>query len=272
MYEIYYLNEQDEFEKSKENDEIHSCLVLKNRCVNVEKKKKLIEENTYEGGYTIWECTWEMLKFLYRKGIDFRSKNVLELGCGHGLVGIKVLMDEGNVVFQELNKEVINDVLLPNIRKNLNIKMKKKKLKDKKKCMKIHGQIFKCTIINKPWNKLNKKIKKKKLNPFDFILGNEILYRKKNYYHILKILKQNMSYNGRAYFGTKSYYFGFEDEGVGTNSFVDYVNNNEHFNFRARVVHTNSDKSVYSKDIIEVTFSNMDHSPCKVQEIHVDVS
>ncbi|CAG9481393.1 conserved Plasmodium protein, unknown function [Plasmodium vivax] len=271
MYEVYYLNEQEEFEKSKENGEIHSSLILKNRCVNMEKKKKVVEENTYEGGYTIWECTWEMLKFLHKEGIDFRSKNVLELGCGHGLVGIKVLLDEGNVVFQELNKEVINDVLLPNIRKNLNIKMKRKKLKDKKNFMKIHSQIFKCTIINKPWKKLNKKIRKKQLNPFDFIIGNEILYRKENYYQILKILKQNMGYNGKAYFGTKSYYFGFEDEGAGTNSFLDYVNNNEHFNFSARVVQTNSDKSVYSKDIIEVTFSRMDEVTCQMEEMDLEV-
>ncbi|GAW79923.1 hypothetical protein, conserved [Plasmodium gonderi] len=252
MYEIYYLNEQKEFEKSKENDEIHSSLILKNRCVSIKKKKKVVKENVYEGGYTIWECTWEMLKFLHRE-VDFRNKNVLELGCGHGLVGIKALLDEGNVIFQELNKEVINDVLLPNIRKNLNIKMKKKKLK-KKSYMKIRAPNFKCAVINKSWNKLNKQIQKKKLNPFDFILGNEILYRKENYYNILSILKENLGINGKAYLGTKSYYFGFED-GAGTNSFLDYVNNNKDFHFVARVVHTNSNKSVYSRDIIEVTIS-----------------
>ncbi|SBT32773.1 conserved Plasmodium protein, unknown function [Plasmodium ovale wallikeri] len=186
--------------------------------------------------------------------INFKNKNILELGCAHGLVGIKILLDKGNVVFQELNKEVINDVLLPNIEKNLNKNLKKKKLQDKKTFMKINNEDFNCFIINKPWNKLNKTLKKKELKPFDFILGNEILYRKENYPSILKILKRNLKENGKAYFGTKSYYFGFED-GAGSNSFLDYVNKNKRFEFIARVVQTDTEKSVYSKDIIEITFA-----------------
>ncbi|CZT98476.1 hypothetical protein PFAG_02901 [Plasmodium falciparum Santa Lucia] len=255
MYEVYYLNEHDEFEKKKKkNEEIQSSLILKNHAISSEKKSKLVKHNIYEGGYTIWECTWDMLKFFHKEGFDFNNKQVLELGCGHGLVGIKVLLDNGNVVFQELNKEVINDVLLPNIKKNLKMKLKKKKLKENKHYMKINNDKITCYVINKPWHKLNSKLQKKKLNCFDFILGNEILYRKENYYHILKILKKNLKKGGKAYFGSKSYYFGFED-GTGSNSFVTYVNNNEHFNFVARIIQTTTGKSVYSKDIIEVTFS-----------------
>ncbi|SBT76054.1 conserved Plasmodium protein, unknown function [Plasmodium ovale] len=254
MYEVYYLNEKEQFQKTTEGKKVESSLILKNRCVHEKKKKKLVVENIYEGGYTIWECTWEMLKFLHREKINFKNKNILELGCAHGLVGIKILLDKGNVVFQELNKEVINDVLLPNIEKNLNKNLKKKKLQDKKTFMKINNEDFNCFIINKPWNKLNKTLKKKELKPFDFILGNEILYRKENYPSILKILKRNLKENGKAYFGTKSYYFGFED-GAGSNSFLDYVNKNKRFEFIARVVQTDTEKSVYSKDIIEITFA-----------------
>ncbi|KAI4839708.1 methyltransferase [Plasmodium brasilianum] len=254
MYEVYYLNKEEQFQKTKENDEIESSLILKNRCIDVKKKKKLVKENMYEGGYTIWECTWDMLKFLHREKFDFKNKNVLELGCGHGLTGIKILLDKGNVVFQELNKEVINDILLPNIKRNLNIKLKKKKLGEKKSYMKISGEDITCSVVNKPWNKLNKTLKKMELNSFDFIIGNEILYRRENYYSILKVLKKNMKKNGKAYFGTKSYYFGFED-GAGSNSFLDYVNNNKNFKFTARIIHNDLGRSVYSKDIVEVTFA-----------------
>ncbi|CRG97234.1 conserved Plasmodium protein, unknown function [Plasmodium gallinaceum] len=256
MYEVYFLNENENFEKKKKNDdEIKSSLILKNHCVDSEKKAKLVKQNIYEGGYTIWECTWDMLKFLHFEKFDFKNKNVLELGCGHGLVGIKILLDKGNVVFQELNKDVINDILLPNIKKNLNIKLKREKLKKKKNFMKIKNKGTKCFIINKKWSKLNKKLKKENLNSFDFILGNEILYRKENYYHILKILKKNLKRDGKAYFGSKSYYFGFED-GAGSNCFVDYVNNNKKFFFVARIIQTNTNKTIYSRDIIEVTFKS----------------
>lgn len=81
MYEVYYLNEHDEFEKKKKkNEEIQSSLILKNHAISSEKKSKLVKHNIYEGGYTIWECTWDMLKFFHKEGFDFNNKQVLELG------------------------------------------------------------------------------------------------------------------------------------------------------------------------------------------------
>ncbi|SCM07414.1 conserved Plasmodium protein, unknown function [Plasmodium chabaudi adami] len=253
MYEVYYLNENEEFQKTTERENIESPLILKNCHVSLKKKKKVVKKNVYEGGYTIWECTWEMLRFFYKEGISFKNMNILELGCAHGLVGINALQNEASVVFQELNKRVINDVLLPNISINLDIKLKKKKLK--KKYMKISKKDIKCFIINKPWNKLNKKLKTKELMPFDYIIGNEILYRKENYSSIVKIIKSNLKPNGKVYIGTKSYYFGFED-GAGSISFLEYINNNKDFNLVAKIVHTSTGKSIYSKDIIEISFLN----------------
>uniref|UniRef100_A0A8C9GQH9 protein-histidine N-methyltransferase n=1 Tax=Piliocolobus tephrosceles TaxID=591936 RepID=A0A8C9GQH9_9PRIM len=248
MYEVYYLNKDEQFEKAKENDHIESQLILKNRCVHVNKKKKVVKKDVYEGGFVIWECTWDMLKFLHKEKIDFKNKNILELGCAHGLVGIKALLDKGEVVFQEFNKNVINNLLIPNLNKNLDLDIQKM---NEKSCMEIKNEQVSFTIVNKPWDKLNKKLKSKKMKPFDFILGNEILYRKEQYYNILKILKKNLKKSGKAYIGTKSYYFGFE-EGTGTNFFLDYVNNNEKFNFTAKVIQSNRDKCVYSKKIKEM--------------------
>ncbi|CXI08305.1 conserved Plasmodium protein, unknown function [Plasmodium berghei] len=253
MYEVYYLDKNEEFQKTTEHENIESPLILKNCQVSLKKKKKVVKKNIYEGGYTIWECTWEMLRFFYKEEIDFKNMNILELGCAHGLVGINALQNKASVVFQELNKRVIDDVLLPNISKNLDIKLKKNKLK--KKYMKINEKDIKCFVINKPWNKLNKKLRTKELKPFDYIIGNEILYRKENYYSIVKIIKLNLKPNGKAYFGAKSYYFGFED-GAGSISFLDYINNNKDLNLVAKIVHTSTGKSIYSKDVIEISFLN----------------
>uniref|UniRef100_A0A8C9GYU4 protein-histidine N-methyltransferase n=1 Tax=Piliocolobus tephrosceles TaxID=591936 RepID=A0A8C9GYU4_9PRIM len=217
------------------------------------KKKKVVKKNIYEGGFLIWECTWDMLKFLHKEKIDFKNKNILELGCAHGLVGIKALLDKGEVVFQEFNKNVINHSLIPNLNKNLNLDIQK--MNEESSCMQIKNEQVSFTIINTPWYNLNEKLKNENIKPFDFILGNEILYRWEQYLYILQILRTNLKKGGKAYIGTKSYYFGFE-EGTGTNFFIDYVNNNSKlFNLTAKVIQSNRDKSVYSKDIIEVAFA-----------------
>ena len=43
----------------------------------------------YEGGFTLWECTIDFLK--YMQNIDIKDKFVLDIGCGLGLLGIKAL-------------------------------------------------------------------------------------------------------------------------------------------------------------------------------------
>lgn len=45
----------------------------------------------YEGGFKLWECTQDLLEYLIHSlNSEFNSKSqtFLDLGCGHGLVGI----------------------------------------------------------------------------------------------------------------------------------------------------------------------------------------
>ena len=44
-----------------------------------------IVPGVYEGGFTVWECTMQLLKYL--EDIDFDGKDVLDVGCGLGLLG-----------------------------------------------------------------------------------------------------------------------------------------------------------------------------------------
>jgi hypothetical protein len=44
----------------------------------------------YEGGFTLWECTLDMLNYLDR--IEFKDKVVIDIGCGLGLLGIKAIL------------------------------------------------------------------------------------------------------------------------------------------------------------------------------------
>lgn len=52
----------------------------------------------------------------YIKDIDFRGKTVLEIGCGHGLVGIIALLQGADkVCFADFNKDVLEKLTIKNI-------------------------------------------------------------------------------------------------------------------------------------------------------------
>ncbi|OHT08089.1 hypothetical protein TRFO_23542 [Tritrichomonas foetus] len=71
----------------------------------------------YEGGFQLWECTLDLLKFM--ETIDFNGKTVYELGCGRGLPGIyAALHGASQVVLQDFNKEVVEELCIPNAQIN----------------------------------------------------------------------------------------------------------------------------------------------------------
>lgn len=39
----------------------------------------------------IWECTLDLLEYLEKENLKFQGLNVLDLGCGSGLLGIYAL-------------------------------------------------------------------------------------------------------------------------------------------------------------------------------------
>lgn len=78
----------------------------------------------YEGGLKLWECTIDLIEAVRREIQDghlaFRGKDVLELGCGHGLPGILAcLKGASQVHFQDYNEEVLLNLTIPNVNANL---------------------------------------------------------------------------------------------------------------------------------------------------------
>lgn len=57
----------------------------------------------YEGGLKVWECTFDLLKYLeIEENVNFNNAKVLDLGCGAGLLGIFALLKGASlVVFQD---------------------------------------------------------------------------------------------------------------------------------------------------------------------------
>ena len=165
---------------------------LKNSII----KSAKIPENTdlvkgiYEGGIKIWECSIDLLNFLpsIYENINLNNENILELGCGHGLPGIYLLLKGGNVTFQDFNKEVLDIITKGYLNQ----------LKEK-----FNLDLFnKSSFENGDWG--NFKSDKK----YNIIISCDTLYNTDNYEKIYNILKNYLSKNGKALFATKKFYFG----------------------------------------------------------------
>ncbi len=165
---------------------------LKNSII----KSAKIPENTdlvkgiYEGGIKIWECSIDLLNFLpsIYENINLNNVNILELGCGHGLPGIYLLLKGGNVTFQDFNKEVLDMITKGYLNQ----------LKEK-----FNLDLFnKSSFENGDWG--NFKSDKK----YNIIISCDTLYNTDNYEKIYNILKNYLNKNGKAIFATKKFYFG----------------------------------------------------------------
>ena len=171
-------------------------------------KSTKVTENTdlisgkYEGGIKIWECDEDLLEFLpsiYND--DFKNKNVLDMGCGHGLPGIYLLLKGINeICFQDFNQEV-----LENITKNYINQLKDNfGLNYGEKVKYVYGD----------WGLFQYDKK------FDTIISGDTLYNNQNYEKIYNLIKNNLNKDGEAYFASKRFYFGV---GGGSSEFRQYI-------------------------------------------------
>lgn len=55
------------------------------------------------GGFKIWECTHDLINYFLenQSTIDLNNINVLDLGCGAGILGIYAFMNGASVTFQD---------------------------------------------------------------------------------------------------------------------------------------------------------------------------
>ena len=177
------------------------------KSTNVPENTDLIS-GKYEGGIKIWECDQDLLEFLPSIYNDsWKNKNILDMGCGHGLPGIYLLLKGINeICFQDFNKEVLD-----NITKNYINQLKNNfRLNFEKKVNYVDGD----------WGEFqyNKK--------FDVIISGDTLYNNSNYEKIYNLIKNNLNKDGEAYFASKRFYFGV---GGGSSEFRQYISDRNEF-------------------------------------------
>ena len=177
------------------------------KSTNVPENTDLIS-GKYEGGIKIWECDQDLLEFLPSIYNDsWKNKIILDMGCGHGLPGIYLLLKGINeICFQDFNKEVLD-----NITKNYIYQLKNN-----------FGLNFEKNVhyIDGDWGMFhyNKK--------FDVIISGDTLYNNSNYEKIYNLIKNNLNKGGEAYFASKRFYFGV---GGGSSEFRQYITDRNDF-------------------------------------------
>ncbi|RDD38586.1 Histidine protein methyltransferase 1-like protein [Trichoplax sp. H2] len=171
--------------------------------------------SVYEGGLKVWECSFDLVEYFQEQSIQFRGKNVIELGCGAGLPGIYALNKAAKRVdFQDYNEEVIRYVTVPNVFLNCSSKSPKQQIKKK------------CHFYAGDWSNMGNVLQDGGNNRYDFVLTSETIYSEESQDKLYKLIKGLLKENGVAYIAAKTIYFGV---GGGTRAFEALVSNDNYF-------------------------------------------
>ncbi|XP_050310575.1 histidine protein methyltransferase 1 homolog isoform X2 [Anthonomus grandis grandis] len=185
-----------------------------------------LQNGVYEGGLKVWECTFDLINHLTELKLDLKGKNVLDLGCGAGLLGILSLhVGALRCTFQDYNLEVLKYVTVPNL------KLNGEELLDRSEFYSGDWESF--------FNQLTQK--------FDLILTSETIYNIDCYEKLHSTFEKLLKPDGAIYLAAKSYYFGV---GGGIALFEDFLSRKNTF----KAQRSWSCSEGLKREILEITF------------------
>ena len=182
----------------------------------------------YEGGYKVWECSIDLVEYIttnieIKKMLSDEASapiDVLELGCGNGFPGIICLKHHNvkNVVFSDLNKEVVEEITWPNIILNCKYLFEfsdyENSIRSRVQC--YHGD----------WSDLSASLYNARekdsstITRFSLLLSAETLYNEKVCAKLFHMILFHLKIDGIAVISSKRYYFGV---GGGTRDLMNMV-------------------------------------------------
>jgi SAM-dependent methyltransferase len=192
-----------------------------------------VVQGQYEGGFKLWEATMDAVACLH--GLDIQPANVLDVGCGSGLIGTWCLTQwpGARVTFQDLNLAVLQNATAVNVSIN---------------CAPTPagGGLARSRFVFGPWEAGAQALGVHQF-AYDLIVTSETLYNDNYHLALHALLSHALAQDGRVICSSKRYYFGV---GGGVTSFMRLVE--ELGEFQARVLHSVADGASNVRDVIEL--------------------
>ncbi|KAL0105405.1 hypothetical protein PUN28_016804 [Cardiocondyla obscurior] len=163
-------------------DKVTQDLTNRN-CRNVveaESKHSDLIPGKYEGGLKIWECTFDLGRYMLKENIELKGKLVMDLGCGAGLIGLLSIRKNATVHFQDYNEEVLKSVTIPNVLLNSDDRT---------------SLPTKCEFYAGDWASLATLLDDEK---YDYIFTSETIYNPENHRKLYEIFKTKLKADGAA--------------------------------------------------------------------------
>uniref|UniRef100_A0A1A9WXL1 protein-histidine N-methyltransferase n=1 Tax=Glossina brevipalpis TaxID=37001 RepID=A0A1A9WXL1_9MUSC len=173
---------------------------IKNACDSDIKKAEDqhsdLVPGVYEGGAKIWECTEDLLNYMSTNNSSdwWTHKRVLDLGCGAGLLGIYAYKQGAQVDFQDYNKDVLQQITIPNLLINVSEQVP------------LEQVLRNAKFYSGDWSKWREYCKDAHF--YDVILTCETIYNPRNQEKLLRCLKDKLKLNGVVMLAAKTHYFG----------------------------------------------------------------
>ncbi|TKR78142.1 hypothetical protein L596_018998 [Steinernema carpocapsae] len=220
--QLFYLNDKI----VNELLDIQAAVDAKDRELVEYLRTHDIKEGIYEGGFKVWEGALDLANFLLSEECAYSldGKEVLDIGCGAGLLGILAKKKNGSrIVMQDYNEAVLNCFT----RNNFNINGV-----DTDHVEFVHGD----------WADVANSMQPKQ---FDVMLTAETIYNEESYAKLHDLMLKTLKDNGCVFLAAKLEYFGV---GGSLGGFLFHVR--KEGKFRADVQWTS--KSAVPRKIVEL--------------------
>ena len=182
-------------------------LATKIFCVKNDQTNCDLSKGVYEGGFKVWECSEDLLKYCLANKIVKANQSVCDIGCGAGVLGILALRQKASQVhLLDYNREVLQWFTLPNILNNL--------VTDDEL---LAGTLDRSKFYPGDWQMVDKELDGMQ---YDLMLTSETIYSKDNYPKLLALIKGHLKPDGVCLLAAKVYYFGLTG---GCYEFIEFV-------------------------------------------------
>ncbi|PIN08456.1 putative methyltransferase [Handroanthus impetiginosus] len=177
----------------------------------------------YEGGLKLWEGSLDLITALSSEikdgRLSFSGKQVLELGCGHGLPGIFACLKGASTVhFQDFNAEVLQCLTIPNVIANI-------EKNSQHSASHVEGPTnIETRFFSGDWSEVDRLLschQPDQASGYDVILMAETVYSISALPNLFKLITKCLrNPDGVVYMAAKKYYFGV---GGGSRRFLSVV-------------------------------------------------